>query len=82
MTVRDLIERLEMFDEDAQVKIGMMQNYGSDFAMNIVDNVDEFNIRSFHGKDYRAVVLTQGNQCGTVDYLGDDDFEDDFDDEE
>ena len=35
MTVRDLIDALECFDEDMEVRIGMIQNYGSNFAMNI-----------------------------------------------
>ena len=70
MTVRDLIEKLEMFNGDMQVRIGMEQKYGSNFAMHIVSDVDELNIESFYGKDYRAVVLTEGGQCGTVDYYG------------
>ena len=36
MTVRDLIDTLEQFDEDMEVRIGMIQNYGSNFAMNII----------------------------------------------
>ena len=77
MTVRDLIEMLEEFDEDMEVRIGMIQNYGSNFAMNIVDDVAEHKIRSFYGDDFRAVVLTEGNQIGTVDYNDDDkDYED------
>ena len=68
MKVRDLIEELERFDEDMEVRIGMQQNYGCDFAMHIVNDIDEFNISSFYGNDYRAVVLTEGSQCGTVGY--------------
>lgn len=68
MTVRDLIEMLEEFDEDMEVHIGMIQNYGSNFAMNIVEDVAEHKIRSFYGEDFKAVVLTEGNQIGTVDY--------------
>lgn len=70
MTVRELIESLKDFDGDMQVRIGMEQKYGSDFAMHIVDDIDEFNINSFYGNDYRAVVITEGSQCGTVDYYG------------
>lgn len=76
MTVRDLIEELEQFDEDMEVRIGMIQNYGSNFAMNIIDNIAEHNIRVFYGKDFKAVVLTEGNQIGTVDY--DDEDEEDY----
>jgi hypothetical protein len=75
MTVRDLIEELEQFDEDMEVRIGMIQNYGSNFAMNIIDNIAEHNIRAFYGDDFKAVVLTEGNQVGTVDYDDDDEEE-------
>lgn len=74
MTVRDLIEMLEEFDEDMEVCIGMIQKYGSNFAMNIVDSVEVHKIREFYGEDFRAVVITEGNQIGTVDY--DDEEED------
>ena len=68
MTVRDLIEMLEEFDGDMEVRIGMIQNYGSNFAMNIVDDIAEHNIRTFDGEDFKAVILTEGEQIGTVDY--------------
>lgn len=74
MTVRELIDELERFDEDMEVRIGMIQNYGSNFAMNICCEIEEHNISSFWGDDYSAVVLTEGEQLGTVDY---DDEEDD-----
>lgn len=77
MTVRDLIEMLEEFDEDMEVRIGMIQNYGSNFAMNIINDIAEHNIRTFYGNDFKAVVLTEGNQIGTVDY--DDEEEEDED---
>ena len=85
MTVRDLIDMLEEFDEDMEVRIGMIQNYGSNFAMNIIDDVAVHKIRTFYGNDFRAVVLTEGNQIGTVDYDSDDedyDDEDEYEDEE
>ena len=69
MKVRELINMLENFDEDMEVRIGMQQNYGTDFAMNIRD-VEEYEIMPFYGKDYNAVVITEGNQCGAVDYCG------------
>ena len=75
MTVRDLIEELEQFDGDMEIRIGMIQNYGSNFAMNIVEDVAEHTIRSFYGGDFKAVVITEGNQIGTVDY--DDEEEED-----
>ena len=72
MKVRELIEMLEDFDEDMEVRIGMIQNYGSNFAMNIVDDIAEHTIRTFYGKDFTAVVITEGNQIGVVEY--DDEF--------
>lgn len=79
MTVSELIEMLEEFDGDMEVRIGMIQNYGSNFAMDIIDDVAEHNINTFYGKDFRAVVLTEGAQIGTVDYDDEDEYEDDED---
>ena len=70
MTVRDLIDILKTYDEDMQVRIGMRQTYGSDFAMDIGYDIAEYTIESFRGTDYKAVVLTEGSQCGVVDYDG------------
>ena len=75
MKVRDLIDALKNFDEDMEVRIGMIQNYGSNFAMNIDCDVEVHNIRSFYGNDFKAVVLTEGRQIGTVDYYDDEDEE-------
>ena len=75
MKVRDLIEELENFDEDMEVRIGMIQNYGSNFAMNIIDDIAEHTIKSYYGDDFKAVVITEGNQIGVVDY--DDEEEED-----
>ena len=70
MNVQQLIEMLEEYDKDLPVRIGMQQTYGSDFAMNVTE-VGVYGINSFYGKDYLALVLTEGSQCGTVDYDGD-----------
>lgn len=68
MTVREFINWLEDFDEDAKVIIGMQQTYGTDFAMEI-ENVSEENVNLFYGdsKD-KFVVITEGSQIGSVDY--------------
>ena len=68
MTVRDLIDALEEFDEDMEVRIGMIQRYGSNFALSICENVEEHTIKSWYDGNYKAVVLTEGKQIGTVDY--------------
>ena len=72
MTVRELIDMLENFDGDMEVRIGIQQTYGIDFAMEIRD-VEERNVMAFYGEDYKAVVITEGGQCGTVDYDGEHD---------
>lgn len=71
MTVRDLKDQLEAFDDDMEVVIGMQQTYGTNFAMEIENNLDEYNITSFDEEDYRAVVITEGSQIGAVDYSED-----------
>lgn len=72
MTVRDLIDELENFDEDMEVRIGMIQNYGSNFAMNISE-VDEYKVKAWYGEDFNAVVITEGSQIGTVNYYENED---------
>lgn len=68
MTVRELIDQLEGFDGDMEVVIGMQQTYGSNFAMEIESCVDEYDVTAFGDEDCRAVVITEGNQIGIVDY--------------
>lgn len=68
MTVRELIDILENFDEDMEIRIGMKQNYGTDFAMEITHDIEEYGINSFYGNDYKAVVITEGRQIGSVNY--------------
>ena len=71
MKVRNLIDILEDFDEDMEVRIGMKQKYGTDFAMEIDDSyIEEYTINAFYGEDYKAVVITEGSQCGSVNYKG------------
>ena len=79
MTVRDLIDILETYDKDMEVIIGMQQTYGSDFAMEVEYDVAEHLIKAFYGNNYKAVVITEGSQCGVVDY---DDEGDEYDDDE
>lgn len=71
MTVRELKDQLETFDDDMEVVIGMQQTYGTNFAMEIENNLDEYNVTVFGGEDCRAVVITEGSQIGSVDYSED-----------
>lgn len=71
MTVRELIDQLEAFDDDMEVVIGMQQTYGTNFAMEIENNLDEYNVTAFGGEDCRTVVITEGSQIGAVDYSED-----------
>ena len=73
MTVRDLIDILETYDDDMKVRIGMRQTYGTDFAMDVEYDIEERKIRAFYGNDYKAVVITEGSQCGAVVYNDDED---------
>lgn len=75
MTVKDLINELKNFEEDMPVRIGMIQNYGSNFAMNVIDDIEEHTINTFYGKNYKAVILTEGNQIGVVNYDNDEEEE-------
>lgn len=81
MTVKELIDILEDYDPDMEVCIGMQQDYGSNFAMEVQD-VEEHGIRSFYGDHKTALVITQGSQNGIVDYNEDDDLEEADEDEE
>lgn len=68
MTVKELKNQLDSFDEDMEVVIGMKQTYGTNFAMEIDGYIDEYNVTAFGGEDCRAIVITEGSQIGAVDY--------------
>ena len=69
MTVRELKNILDNYDEDLEVVIGMQQTYGSDFAIGISD-VDTYKVSdwdSFEDSE-EMLVVTEGRQFGTVKY--------------
>ena len=66
MTVRELIEELEQFDEDEVVCIGMFQNYGTDFVMEIAE-IEAYGIHNWDDRDDdHRVILVEGRQFGSI----------------
>lgn len=69
MTVKDLISKLESFDDDMVVRIGIKNIFGGcGYAMNVDDDIDIYNIEPTRSNDYKAVVITEGFRCGSIDY--------------
>ena len=84
MTVGELIEWLNEFDENTEVVIGMRQKFGSDFMHEIL-NATEERIEPWYGEATNAIVITEGDQIGVVRYDYEEDeynWDDDFDDED
>lgn len=73
MTVGELKDILNQYDEDLPVCIGMIQTYGSNFATEL-DDVNELNVDDWEYGEEHKVVLTQGSQIGTVDYRNGNEF--------
>lgn len=67
MTVGELKNILEDYDEDLPVCIGLIQTYGSNFATEL-DDVDELTVDDWEYGEEKKVVLTQGSQIGIVNY--------------
>ena len=62
MTVRELIEELEEFDEDMEVVFKPSNSHYVDS----VGYLKEKEISSFYGSDRKAVVLVSDGQTGAV----------------
>lgn len=66
MTVGELKEILEDYDENQEVCIGMYQIYGSNFTYDIND-IEVNDLDSFYGDNKENVVmLIEGEQSGTI----------------
>lgn len=81
MRIDKVINQLESlrntYGNNIDVKLGMRQKYGTDFAMELAE-IDVHKIKAFYGNDFKAIVITEGGQIGAVDYFDDDDeWEDD-----
>ena len=67
MTVSELKDMLEEFDDDMEICIGMQQKYGSDFAYGICEPF-ECEVKDWDSDSKDMVVITMGRQFGTVRY--------------
>jgi hypothetical protein len=66
MTVGELKEYLEEFDDDQEVCIGLYQKYGCDFTFDI-DSVVVNDMRHFYGRHKEDIVMImEGCQTGTI----------------
>ena len=54
MTVRDLKDQLDAFDNNMEVVIGIRQRYGINLAMEMDNNLDEYNVTAIGGEDGRG----------------------------
>lgn len=70
MTVGELKEKLDQYDNNMEVVIGMIQNHGLNFASQILI-VEPHLIKVFVGDAMRAVVITEGSRIGSVNYAED-----------
>lgn len=75
MKIKELIEVLEGFDPEMKVIIGMVQRYGTDFAMEI-EEVSVNKVEFWNNHDDNCVVITEGNKIGGVCYEDEDEDED------
>lgn len=69
MTVKELKDQLNEFDDNLEVVIGVRQVLGTNFANEIRGCVVECNVTASNGKDYRTVAITEGTTIGSVDYV-------------
>lgn len=67
MTVSELREELERFDDDMEICIGMEQNYGSNFAYTISET-EIYDVKDWDNDREEKVVISMGRQFGTVKY--------------
>ena len=62
MTVRDLIDELENYDEDLEVVF----NGNNTIYVDSIGTTGTSEVRAFYGKDWEAVVLYADQQVGAV----------------
>ena len=67
MTVGDLKELLENYDDDTGICIGMLQTYGNNFAMKVLE-VEEYEVNNWDNpyEKEEYLVFVEGRQFGTV----------------
>lgn len=62
MTVRDLIDELENYDEDLEVVF----RGSNTMYVDSIETTDINEVRAFYGNDWKAVVLYADQQVGAV----------------
>ena len=67
ITVGELKNILEDYDEDLPVCIRVIQTYGSSFVTGL-DDVDDFTVDDWEYGEEKKVFLTEGSQIGIVNY--------------
>lgn len=67
MTVGDLKYILNDYDEDMPVCVGQIERYSGNFATEL-DGVSILTVDDWEYGEEKKVVLTQGEQIGSVEY--------------
>ena len=69
MTVKELKDQLNAFDDNMEVVIGLRQVLGTNFANEIRGCLVGCNVTTPNGRVYRTVAITEGITIGDVDYI-------------
>lgn len=69
MTVKELKDQLNAFDDNMEVVIGKRQVLETNFANEIRGCLVECYLTTSNGKNYRTVAITEGIPIGEVDYI-------------
>jgi len=62
MTVRELIDELEFFDDDMEV----VMKPSNSMYVDGISGATDYELRSFYGEDRKVLVLTSRGQEGAV----------------
>lgn len=65
MTVGELISKLENYDKDMPICIGMYQSRGLDYCYGI-EEIEEVEVNRFYGGTQEFVALIEGYDFGSI----------------